>query len=124
MDMDLFRLSARIGRVKDVLISHGDFFSGGCQNVTHEARQWVDRGFDAMDVDSWCSVNVWDAQAAKTWSMAGLTPDDVEAAAELLIENHGKDSYTDGCPIYSCCNGDTDLDVMIDAHKLLKEEGI
>ena len=122
--MDLFKLSAQIGRVKSVLISHGDCCSGSECNLTFFARQWVDRGFDAIDVDSWCSVNVWDAQAAKTWSIAGLTPDDVEAAAELLIENHGKDSYTDGCPIYSCCNGDTDLDVMIDAHKLLKEEGI
>jgi hypothetical protein len=124
MDMDLFKLSAKIGRVKDVLISHGDFFSGGCGNVTGEARQWVDRGFDAADVDAWCEVNVWDAQAAIVWSRAGLTPDDVTAAAKLLLENHGTDSYTDGCPIYSCCNGDTDLDVIVDAHKLIAEEGI
>ena len=122
--MDLFKLAAKISRVEKVLISHGDFFSGGCQNAAREARQWVDRGFDAIDVDSWCSVNVWDAQAAKAWCLAGMTPDDVTAAAALLIENHGTDSYTDGCPIYSCCNGDTDTDVIVDAHELLKEEGI
>lgn len=122
--MNLFKLAAKINRVEKVLISHGDFFSGGCQNAAREARQWVDRGFDASDVDSWCEVNVWDAQAASAWARAGMTPDDVTAAAALLIENHGKFSYTDGCPIYSCCNGDTDTDVMIDAYKLLKEEGI
>jgi hypothetical protein len=124
IDMDLFKLSAKIGRVKSVLISHGDCYSGGECNLTFFARQWVDRGFDAIDVDSWCSVNVWDAQAAKMWSIAGLTPDDVAAAAKLLLEKNGADSYTDGCPIYSCCNGDTDLDVIVDAHELLKEEGI
>lgn len=122
--MDLFKLTAKIGRVKSALLSYGDRYSGGCQNATHEARQWVDRGFDGDDVVAWCEANVWDAQAASAWAVAGLTPDDVTAAAALLIENHGTDSYTDGCPIYSCCNGDTDLDVIVDAHELLREEGI
>jgi hypothetical protein len=124
MDMDLFKLSSKIGRVKAALLSYGDCYSGGECNLTFFARQWVDRGFDAADVDSWCEVNVWDAQAAKAWSIAGLTPDDVVEAAKLLLENHGTDSYSNGCPIYSCCNGDTDLDVIVDASKLLKEEGI
>ena len=84
MIMDLFKLAAKISRVEKVLISHGDFFSGGCQNAAREARQWVDRGFDAIDVDSWCSVNVWDAQAAKAWCLAGMTPDDVTAAAATV----------------------------------------
>lgn len=122
--MDLFKLTAKLSRVVNVLKMHGDTFSGGGDNAIRFARQWVDRGFDSDDVDDWCEARVWDAQTAKAWSLAGLTPDDVVSAAKLLLENHGTDSYTDGCPIYSCCNGDTDTDVMIDAYKLLKEEGI
>lgn len=122
--MDLFKLTAKLSRVVNVLKSHGDSFSGGGDNAIRFARQWVERGFDADDVDDWCEARVWDAQTAKAWSLAGMTPDDIVSAAKLLLENHGTDSYTDGCPIYSCCNGDTDNDVMIDAYKLLKEEGI
>ena len=122
--MDLFKLTAKLSRVVNVLKSHGDSFSGGGDNVIRFARQWVDRGFDSDDVDAWCESRVWDAQTAKAWCLAGLTPDDVTAAAALLVESHGTDSYTDGCPIYSCCNGDTDTDVIVDAHELLKEEGI
>ena len=122
--MDLFKLAAKLSRVVNVLKSHGDSFSGGGDNAIRFARQWVDRGFDAIDVDSWCSVNVWDAQTAKAWAIAKLTPDDVVSAAKLLLESHGTDSYTRGCPIYSTCNGDIHTDVIVDAHELLKEEGI
>lgn len=122
--MDLFELTAKLSRVVNVLKSHGDSFSGGGDNAIRFARQWVDRGFDSDDVDAWCEVDVWDAQAAKAWVLAGMTPDDVTKAAKLLLESHGTDSYTRGCPIYSTCNGDINADVIVDAHDLVKEEGI
>lgn len=90
-------------------------------NVEEAADEWGDDGFTAADVEAWGRVRCWDATTAAAWRDAGLTPAQVETAAELLIEDleDPSDEYTDGCPIYATCNGDIDRDVIIEAAKAL-----
>ena len=62
---------------------------------------------------------MWDADTAATFRGADLTPAQVRGAAESLTDGMDDDerseTYTDGDPIYSVCNGDTDADEIIDA---------
>ena len=52
---------------------------------------------------------MWDAGTAADFRDAGLSPDEVQAAAESLTDGlededvHGR--YTGGGPIYAACNG-------------------
>jgi len=100
--------------VAEVLVSNGERFTGS--DAAEVAQEWIDYGFDADDVSDWCDIGCWDAATAAAWRDAGLSPDQVLDAARSLIdaEDEPEDTYTDGCPIYSCCNGDTDSQVVID----------
>lgn len=88
---------------------------------------------DAAAADGWCDIGVWEASVAAQLRDAGLIPSQVDDAATALTESE-KDSwsqldetlddlayhesqYTDGCPIYSVCNNDTSIDVLIDVAK-------
>jgi len=110
-----------INDIAAVLNSHGENFSGG--DATRFAEDWNDYGFTPDQVNGWCGARVWDAATASAWAIAGLTPDDVVQAKRELAKRElvdgGMENYTDYCPIYSTCNGDTDPQVIIDAHRLL-----
>ncbi len=109
---------ARIIRdIVDVLKTYGDKFTGLDAYAT--AEEWDDLGFSPDQVNDWCSIRVWNANTASAWEFAGLTCDDVEQAKRELLAAHAAENYTDYCPIYSTCNGDTDPQVIIDAHRLL-----
>jgi hypothetical protein len=109
---------ARIIReIADVLEMHGHMYTG--TDAYFAAEKWDDLGFSPDQVNNWCSTRVWDANTASTWTIAGLTCDDVAQAKRELLVSHAAENYTDYCPIYSTCNGDTDPQVIIDAHRLL-----
>ena len=123
--------------IMEMLELHGDKFAGN--HVSHEAQNWLDQGFDAASADDWCEIGCWDAATAATLRDAGLTPAQSDDAAERLIEAEtaewdaideasAKDNddwtpcqrdskYTDGDPIYSACNNDTNAAEIIDAAK-------
>jgi len=105
-----------------VLDSHGPRFAGN--HVEDMAQEWLDYDFTPEQADEWCSIGVWNAATAAEFRDAGLSPDQVQAAAERLLdaeqaawtdERWGYSRYTDGCPIYSICNGDTDAAVIINS---------
>ena len=106
-----------INEIADVLRMYGDRYTGSDAYAT--AEEWDDLGFSPDQVNDWCSTRVWDAATASAWAIAGLTPDDVAQAKRELLVAHAAENYTDYCPIYSTCNGDTDPQVIIDAHRLL-----
>lgn len=102
--LDRIELAAMV----DVLVDRGIRFAGNCAEDV--AEDWIDHGFTADTAIDWCDVRVWDAGTAADSRDAGLSPDEVQAAAESLTDGlededvHGR--YTDGCPIYAACNGD------------------
>lgn len=104
--------SAALVQMEAMLLRHGDRFAGSC--VEDVARDWLDSGFDADGADAWCEIGCWDAATAAQMRDADLTPDQMRAAAEEIA---AAAEYTDGDPIYSCCNGDTPIQVLIDAAK-------
>lgn len=98
-----------------VLNGHGSRFSGN--NVADEAQEWLDHDFTPAKAGGWCEIGVWDAATAAEFRDAGLTPEQVKAAAESLTEglDDPADEYTDGDPIYAACNGDIKASVIIEA---------
>ena len=101
--------------IADVLDPYGDRMAGG--DVEATAHEWRDHSFTPDEVDEWCEIGCWDPATADEFRDAGLTPAQVEAAAEKLVEglDDPTTEYTDGCPIYSVCNHDTDSDVIVGA---------
>src|SRR5690606_23642790 len=111
-------VDADVAEMAEMLERHGDRFTGNC--VEDEAQGWLDHDFDADSADEWCEIGVWDSATAAQLRDAGLTPDQVRDACERLIDEAGDDAaddYTDGDPIYSACNGDTSVSVLIEAAK-------
>lgn len=104
-------------RLQAMLLRHGDMFTGN--SVEDEAEGWADNGFDADSADPWCEIGVWDAATAAELRDAGLTPEQVKAAAESLTEGleDPAEEYTNGCPIYAACNGDISVSVIIKANR-------
>ena len=101
--------------IVDVLARFGDRWTAG--DVEFTARRWARFGCAAAEVAEWCEIGCWDLSALNDWRSAGLTPAQVKAAAEKLVADldDPTDEYTNGCPIYSCCNYDTSTDVIVDA---------
>ena len=106
-----------IREIAEVLEMFGHAYTGADSYAT--AELWDDYGFSPEQVNSWCGARVWNAATASEWSFAGLTPDDVALAKRELLAAHARWNYTNYCPIYSTCNGDTDPQVIIHAHRLL-----
>lgn len=108
-----------LNEVATVLHGYGDRFSGN--NVADQAQDWVDNDFSAKQADRWCEIGVWDANTAAQLRDADLSPKEVQRAAESLIEDMDSETaaetYTDGDPIYSVCNCDTSIRVLIEAAK-------
>lgn len=109
-----------INSILSVLRSHGEAFTGGPSCENDVAREWQGYGFDADVTDRWCSVGVWDASIAAQLRDAGVSPSQATARAKALVEairdadGDPAETYTDGCPIYAVCNGDTDVSVLLD----------
>lgn len=100
-----------------MLRRHGDRFTGN--NVEDEAQGWLDHDFDADDASGWCEIGCWDAATAAELRDGGLSPQAAHDAAESLVEGleDSAETYTDGDPIYSACNGDTDAQEIVNAAK-------
>jgi hypothetical protein len=88
-----------------MLMRHGDRFTGSC--LADEAASWEEHGFTVEEADQWCSVGFWDAATAAAFRDAGATPEQVAEAAERIA--------SDSDPIYSVCNGDTPIRVLLAA---------
>lgn len=94
------------------LIEAGDRFSGN--NPVDTAEEWISEGFNADDAEAWISVGFWNPQVAAELRDIGIEPDDAQRISEKLIEDDDEVSnYTDGDPIYSLCNNDTDIEIFI-----------
>jgi hypothetical protein len=89
----------------EMLERHGDLFTGNC--LEDEAASWEENGFSVEEADRWCSVGFWDASTAAEFRDAGVTPEQVAEAAERIA--------SDGDPIYSACNGDMPVSVLLAA---------
>ena len=106
--------------VMKALHSEGPKFYGS--NLADAANDWIAGGFNAETVEEWLAAGFWNASAAEFLADEGLSADDALAAAKTL--GYMSSKYTDGCPIYSVCNGDTDPQVIVDEHdRLLGLEG-
>lgn len=110
-------MNEKLNSVANILKLHGDRFAG--DNAVDAADEWIDNGFSVIQVEDWCEVGVWDVETAATFRDAGLTPSQVKDGADRLVDGMDDEerirTYTDGCPIYSVCNGDTDAMEIIDA---------
>lgn len=118
-----------------MLSEYDQRFTGN--NISDEAEGWIDEGFTPESARKWVDIGMWDASVAAKFRDAEFTPDQVAEAASKLVaaedevwdeidENAAesdedwspcdRDSkYTDGDPIYSVCNRDTDIQEIIDA---------
>ena len=107
--------SHAVGEMCDLLDGYGERFSGNC--VEDQAQDWLDHGFTADDAGQWCEIGCWDAPTAAEFRDSGKTPEQIADAAEVLAaaEDDPTDTYTDGDPIYSACNNDTNPQIIIAA---------
>lgn len=95
-----------VADVIDALVVRGPAYSGDC--AADMASEWLGCGFSAAAVADWCDVGVWEPGIAEQFVAAGLSPDDVAAAAERMIDALPADAdpcdyYEDGSPIYDAC---------------------
>jgi hypothetical protein len=99
-----------------VVYTAGERFHG--DRAVEIAKEWISEGFDADEAGEWMAEGFWNPEAAAACRDAGLDSDDAAEAAKKLVEAAGDDNpYTDGDPIYSVCNDDTPVSVLIDAAK-------
>ncbi len=105
-----------------MLRGYGPTFDGGSDSARLRiAEEWVEADFTADHAEQWVKARVWDADTAAKLNDEGLTPDDLTKAVESMTDGLDDDArrkrWTDGCPIYSVCNGDTSAQDIIDAAK-------
>jgi len=106
------------------LRGYGDMYTGDC--IADAAHEWLDAGIeDDGSIVSWCEIGCWNAAKAAAWISAGLTPDDVEAAAKAMQDEMTDDDmharYSGGI-IYACCNNDIAYEDVIKMHNKLMAE--
>lgn len=88
-----------------ILESHGDHFLCGDAHAT--CMNWLAAGFNASQVNAWCTVGVWEPQVAAFFRDRGDSPAAVNVS-ELLIVRHHKCQGNDcrWCsPVTSMCEG-------------------
>lgn len=104
-----------------MLIAAGELFAG--EKPEEEAEYWVECGFVAKTAWEWVQIECWSPFVARQWRDAGLTPDDVAAAAADMVNGCSEPDlqWTDSCPINSCCYDDTDPQDLIDHHRSMNE---
>ena len=96
----------------EILNTYGDRYSGG--DAAEVAQDWADNDFTADTMVDWLDAGFWDAGTAAEVRDAGISAEAAKETAERLAEaDDASETYTDGDPIYSCCNGDTSVDVLI-----------
>lgn len=121
IDDAAYLIDADVADIMDVLDSYGDRFAGNDAEDT--ANGWINDGITNPEiVGEWCEIGVWESSVAARMIEENLTPAQVSAGAERMLENLGEDEdsadrYTDGSPIYSVCNRDTSIDDLIEASK-------
>jgi hypothetical protein len=103
-----------IAAIADVMLMYGERYHGW--RPVDVAREWDRYDFTALGVELWCDAGVWRPDVAAAFAAAEMTSDDACYAADRMVEQHGADGYTDGCPIYACCDGDLDPAAIIAAH--------
>lgn len=114
-------IDSDVADIMAVVESYGERFCGN--NPEDEANGWIEAGItDPEVVGAWCEIGVWEQSVAAKLIDAGLTPAQVSAGAERMLEELGEDEdsaehYTDGDPIYSVCNNDTAIEHLIAAAK-------
>jgi hypothetical protein len=109
--------AAKLEAMAVMLTRHGDRFAGN--SATDIAADWIGNDFGVDDAAEWCEIGCWDADTAAKLRDAGLSAQDARDAADKLAEacDDAAEEYTDGDPIYSVCNADTRVQVIIDAAK-------
>ena len=108
-------IDADVAEMMEMLLSHGDTYAGSCP--ADVAAEWIDAGFTPGLADKWCDIGCWDAGITAQLRDAGLTPEQALAAADALTDglDDPAEVYTDGDPIYSACNRDINVQVIVDA---------
>lgn len=101
------------------LRGYGDTFVG--DSAADAARAWIEEGIeDDGSIGSWCDIGCWDAPTARRWIAAGMSPDDVVAAAQIVEEGISEDvmagRYHSGI-VYACCSGEIPAALLIRAHR-------
>ncbi len=109
--------------IRDVLVGHGETFTGGIDKAYDVAEEWSYHNFAADQVDDWCRVNVWDADIAAEFREAGLSPAKVAAIADVMVDASSDPDaeFTNSCPIYAACNGDIDTSRFVEFLKSVEE---
>lgn len=106
------------------LRGYGDMYTGNC--LADAAHAWLDAGIeDDGSIGSWCEIGCWDAATAAEWIAAGLSPDDVEAAAKRMRDQLTDDQMSSryhGGVVYACCNGDIPYQDLIIMHRQIQAE--
>jgi hypothetical protein len=80
----------------EMLERHGPMFAGNC--LADAAADWEDLDFAVEEADQWCSIGVWSAEIAAILRGEGMTPEQVDRNL-----------------IYSVCNGDIPVHVLLAA---------
>lgn len=114
---EVVEVDEELEEVVRVLKSHGDTFSGGVEQAEAYAKDWIEEGFGAEEVEEWCEEGFWDPATAAALRDENISPREAKRAANKLIDacDDPAEEYTDGCPIYAACNGDIGVQVLIDA---------
>ena len=103
-----------------MLSDMGDRFAGN--NPREAAEDWLSLGFSVSDAKEWCKIGCWDPSTADLFFLKGLTPDQVQDAAQWLYDvcDDPDETYANGDPIYAVCNNDLEAYVIIDLIKTYK----
>jgi len=77
-DADVYRIDWQLADIVVALLARDDGANGGHDAITVAiARDWLDAGFDDMDVRCWLDAYVCDADHARRLQAAGFAPDTV-----------------------------------------------
>jgi hypothetical protein len=101
-----------------VLDAYGEVFTGG--RAGEVADEWIACGFtDPDDVNGWCMASVWEPSVAAALRSEGVGPHKVSEIQSKLTAGLSREEraalWTDGCPVYSICNGDTPVTAILNA---------
>jgi hypothetical protein len=107
-----------VKEVADVLRVWGEVWTGG--RPEEVAAEWVAAGItDPDEVSGWCGAKVWEPKVAAALRSVGITPHRLESIVDRLTRGltmeERESKWTDGCLVYSVCNGDSPVSTIISA---------
>jgi hypothetical protein len=74
----LYRINGPLAGIVVALLARDDGANGGSEEDASDiAREWLDAGYDDMDVRRWLDAGVCFADHARALQAAGLGPDDI-----------------------------------------------